>query len=199
MRRCIVAVLAVLTVALLAGCGIPVEQEPRPLPTGTTSPTNAAGQTSTPAPDDSGATLWFVRGGRLVPVTRTVTGPLSSQDYIDLLVDGPTKPEQDAGMRSSVVSVVTGEPLVVTAKTAGVATAQAPPDEVAVVLRPAFKDLLSQEQVLVLGEVVITLAVDQVSKVLFVDKDGQALGVPTADGRLANGPVTPQDYAALVE
>lgn len=197
MKRVAVAVLA--AVALLAGCGIPVEQSPRPLPTGTASPANSAGETSTPAPDEAGATLWFVRGGRLAPVTRTVTGPLSSQDYIDLLAEGPTQSEQSAGLRSSVVSVVTGEPLVVTASAAGVKTPGIASDEVAVVLRPEFKDLLSQEQILVLGEVVITLAVGPITKVLFVDKDGQTLGVPTADGRLANGAVGPQDYATLIE
>ena len=190
---------AVAAAALLVGCGIPVEEAPRPLPTGTTSPTSAASESAAPAPNEEAVSLWFVRESRLAPAQRTVTGPTSPQVAIDLLAEGPTKPEQAAGLRSSVVSVVTGEPLVVTAQAAGVGLSDVPSDEVAVVLRPAFKDLLSEEQVLVLGQVVMTLAVDPISAVLFVDKDGQALGVPTADGRLANGPVGPKDYAMLIE
>ena len=71
--------------------------------------------------------------------------------------------------------------------------------QVAIVLQPEFKDLLADEQVLVLGEVVTTVAVGDVQEVIFVDEDGLRLGVPLADGRLRNGPVTPADYAALIE
>lgn len=194
-RRVVAAAAVVL---LAAGCGVPPEQLPRPLPTGTTAPTVSATETTRPTPSEQEVTLWFVREGFLVPAARSTTGPTSSQGLIDLLAEGPTAQEEEQGIRSAVVSVVTGEPLVVTADAANVQAPDTPDDEVVVVLQPAFKDLLSQEQVLVLGEVVTTLAVGSVRQVLFVDKDGQTLGVPTADGRLANRAVTPTDYAALV-
>lgn len=192
------AIAAALAVLLLAGCGIPVESQPRPLPTGNNSPSAAPSEQTVPTPVQQPVVLWFVREGGLVPAERARTGPVSSQGLIDLLVEGPTASEQAQGIRSAVVSVVTGEPLVVTAEAARVNAPDSARDQVAVVLRPAFKDLLSQEQVLVLGEVVTTLAVGQVRSVLFVDEDGQTLGVPTADGRLANGPVGPKDYASLI-
>ena len=101
-------------------------------------------------------------------------------------------------MRTAVVSVVSGEPLVVTASAAAVDAPDLSDEQVAIVLEPEFKELLSEEQVLVLGEVVTTVAVGEIAEVVFVDKDGQELGVPGADGRLRNGPVSPEDYASLI-
>jgi len=195
-HRRLAAALGVLI--LLAGCGIPVEEEPRALPTGPGSTPTVPEASAAPDPTESQATLWFVKESELVPVQRVTDGPVDSQDLIDQLVAGPTPAEREAGIRSAVVSVVTGEPLVITAEEAGVVTADLPDNEVAVVLEPAFTALLAEEQVLVLGEVVTTLAVGQIEQVLFVDDDGQTLGVPLADGRLRNGPVVPEDYASLI-
>lgn len=181
---------------LLTGCGIPAESEPRTLPTG--GATSAPPPTTVPSPTEDQVRLWFVREGLLVPVLRSVAEPPDSQEYLDLLVAGPTPEEKDQGVRSAVVSVVTGEPLVVTAAEAGV---EAPPleaDEEAIVLSSEFREVNAEEQTLVLGEVVTTVAVGGIEKILFIDDDGKPLGVPAADGRLRNGPVTPADYAALI-
>jgi hypothetical protein len=189
---------ATLAVGLLAACGIPVEGVPRALPTGSSTPTAASDGAVLPTPFQEEATLWFVKGGALVPAVRPTTGPATSQGLLDLLAEGPTPAEEAAGVRSAVVSVVTGEPLVVTAEQAGVDGPQVSAGTVVIVLEPQFTELLSAEQVLVLGEVVTTLAVGPVRNVVFVDEDGQELGVPTADGRLAKGPVSPADYASLI-
>jgi hypothetical protein len=195
--RLLAVVAALLGLLLLGACGIPAEDEPRPLPTG--SATNQPPPPTTePTPAEDQAQLWFVREGLLVPVLRAVAEPPGSQDLIDLLVAGPTAEEEEAGIRTAVVSVVTGEPLVVTAISAGV---EAPPlqdDQEAIVLSEEFTDLNAEEQVLVLGEVVTTVAVGDVAEILFVDGTGKPLGVPVADGRLRNGPVSPADYASLI-
>ena len=197
LRRGVVALLVAATLAL-SGCGIPVEDAPRALPTEGAGSTASPPATTPPTPSEDQATLWFVREGQLVAVSRTAQGALDPQEFIDLLVAGPTEQEKAAGIRSAVVSVVTGEPLVVTADSANVSTPDQPDGRVAVVLRPEFRELISEEQVLILGEVVTTVAVGDVKEVLFVNEDGQQLGVPVADGRLRNGPVTPLDYASLV-
>lgn len=198
MRRVLQLFVGILVVALLGACSIPPEAEPRPLPTGAT-PSPAPTANTPSVPSEGQVTLWFVRSGRLVPTPRLTTGPVDPQGMIDLLVAGPTDDEKEAGIRTAVVSVVNGLPLVVTAETAGVDVRDVDDDEVAIVLEAEFKDLLAEEQVLVLGEVVTTVAVAPIEKVLFVDDDGQLLGVPVADGRLRNGAVTPADYAALIE
>lgn len=198
MRRGVPAWVAIVLLGamLLTGCGIPPESEPRTLPTG--GATTAPPPTSDPAPTEDQVRLWFVREGLLVPVLRSVVEPPDSQGYLDLLVAGPTPEEKDEGVRTAVVSVVTGEPLVVTAQAAGVEPPQVAPDEEAIVLSSEFREVNAEEQTLVLGEVVTTVAVDDIKKILFIDEDGKPLGVPAADGRLRNGPVTPADYAALI-
>lgn len=195
MRRLLVAMLSML---MLVGCGISAESVPRPLPTEALVPT----ATPSPAPSQSPAerfiTLWFARGNQLVPARRTAPEPVDSQGFIDLLAAGPTEAEAADGMRSAIVSVVSGEPLVETAESAGLRVPDTSADTVAVVLKPEFTELLGEEQLLVLGEVVTTLAVGAVQRVLFVDEDGQRLGVPLPDGRLRTGPVSPADYASLL-
>lgn len=191
-------VLALLSLVLLAGCGISAESVPRPLPTEALVPTASPSPAPTSSPAERFITLWFARGNQLVPAQRTVPGPVNSQGFIDLLAAGPTEAEAAQGMRSAIVSVVSGEPLVETAEAAGVRVSDTAADTVAVVLKPEFTELLGEEQVLVLGEVVTTLAVGAVQRVLFVSADGQRLGVPLPDGRLRTGPVSPADYASLL-
>ncbi len=184
---------------VLTSCGITVESSPRPLATVNPSPAPSPTGTSAPSPSPQVVTLWFVRGGQLASTLRNTSGPAGPQDLIDLLVAGPTEEEEDQGLRTSVVSVVSGNPLVVTAGAADLNVPGVEDGQVAIVLLPEFKDLIADEQVLVLGEVVTTVAVGEVAEVIFVDEDGLRLGVPLADGRLRNGPVTPEDYAALIE
>jgi hypothetical protein len=188
----------VLLALLLAGCGVPTEAQPRPLPTQADRPSATSIPTPLPTSAVEAVTLWFVREGQLVPAQRTTEEPLGSQDLIDLLVAGPTNEEEAAGLRSAVVSVVTREPLVETAVSRGVAVEPLPRGTVAIVLAPEFTDLLASEQVLVLGEVVTTLTVGPVAGLVFVDENGQPLGVPLPDGRLQNGPVGRLDYASLI-
>jgi hypothetical protein len=189
-------VVALLGALLVAGCGISAEDEPRALPTG--GATSAPPPTNVPTPTEDQVRLWFVREGQLVPVLRSVAEPPDSQGYLDLLVAGPTPQEKQEGVRSAVVSVVTGEPLVVTAEEAGVNPPPLDDDEEAIVLSPEFREVNAEEQTLVLGEVVTTVAVGDIKEILFIDEDGKPLGVPAADGRLRNGPVTPADYASLI-
>lgn len=188
--------LIALAAVLLAGCGIPGEDEPRALPTSTAS--NPPPPTTEPTPVEEQARVWFVREGFLEPALRSVAEPPDSQELLDLLVAGPTAEEEEEGFRTVVVSVVTGQPLVVTADEAEVEVTSLESGQEAIVLSEEFTEVNAEEQVLVLGEVVTTVAVGEVTEILFVDGAGQPLGVPLADGRLRTGPVTPADYASLI-
>ena len=64
-------------------------------------------------------------------------------------------------------------------------------------LTEEFNSLPSQEQLLVLGQVVLTLATDPDHSVLFVDSTGTPLGVPLPDGRLVNRAVSARDFRTL--
>lgn len=195
----LVWLLAITALAALTSCGISPDAAPRPLPESVQSP----GATPEPAPSVSESPLnelplWFVREGAIAQVARDREGFPDPQERLDLLAIGPTEEETAAGLRTAVVSVVTGEPLTTTALDVGLIV-EVEPGEIAVILDPTFGDLPPDEQQLVLAQVVSTLAVDGTSAIVFVDPEGNRLGVPLPDGRLAEGSVTPEDYESLRE
>lgn len=190
------AVIALIAAVVLAGCGVGPESVPRPLP-----PEASAVVEPLPAASESRAgvltELWFVDDSELVPVRRTSIQLLSDQEKLDALELGPTPAEASQGLRTAVAPLVSDSPLVVTAAADGVPVPAAP-DQVAVVLRPEFLQLPSQEQLLILGQVVLTLATTPEATVTFVDENGNPIGVPLPNGRLTSEPVSAADYETLV-
>ena len=198
-RRLLVAGAVLVIVGLVtSGCGVSAESDPRALPA------NATGEfgSPTPVPTESTATrfvpLWFVREGELVPVDRRTDAALGAQEKLDALEAGPTQVELDAGLRTAVNSVVPDVPLVITATADGVPVNPADPRQIPVVVSEEFGSLPSQEQLLVLGQVVTTLTDGTDQSVLFVSDNGTPVGVPLPDGRLVNRPVTFIDYRELI-
>lgn len=192
------AVVALVAAAALAGCGVSAESEARPLPLDVvvSEPSPAA------AEDRAGllTELWFVQDDALRPAQRTTARAMSAEDKIRALEAGPTSVELAAGMRTAVTAVTPDVPLVITAQAAGipVPTLTGGYDEVPVVLSREFQNLPSQEQLLILGQIVLTLASTPGSSVLFVNDTGAPVGVPVSGGRLSSGAVTSSDYAGLI-
>ena len=197
-RGAVLACIAGALAVVVSACGIQAEAQPRALPTQAIVPTRSPDPAPSPSPAERVVTLWFTKEGVLVPTQRTARDSVNSQDLIDLLVAGPTADEAAQGLRTAVVSPLTGDPLVETASSAGVEVEEVPATTVPVVLSPDFTELIGDEQVLALGEVVHTLTVGPVESILFVEDDGQRVGVPLPDGRLKVGPVTAEDYAASI-
>lgn len=195
MKRRFMGLLAAATL-VVAACGVTAESQPRALPPEAVGPLVSA----TPVETDSTATrfmaLWFVADGGLTQVDRKTDSAVTAQDRIVALEAGPTQQELDAGRRTAVVSVVPDVPLVITADAAGIAV-ETGPGQIAVVLSDEFVNLPSEEQLFVLGQVVLTLADGTSDAVLFVGADGTPVGVPLPDGRLVNRPVTAKDYETL--
>jgi hypothetical protein len=69
---------------------------------------------------------------------------------------------------------------------------------VTVQLAPAFSALAPADQVLLLGQVVLTLTGAGFGPVAFVDAAGSAAAVPLPDGRLLDVPAVARDYASLI-
>ena len=92
----------------------------------------------------------------------------------------------DANFRliSGVVNAVFGFPAGATA--------------VSVRLSPAFSALPSTEQVLLLGQVVLSLTGAGEGSVAFTDDSGTLVGVPLPGGRLLDVPATARDYNELI-
>jgi hypothetical protein len=205
--RRMAAVAAACAVLALSGCGVPLEDAAQPLPsdvvglpTAAPSPTEsgAASPTATPAGSPSPSALieiistFFVRDDGLVAVDTEVSAPLFAESVVDALVTGPVG---EAGLRSVAVDPLTGSPLIAIGS---VGPEQTPDASVTVVLSPKFGALPPTEQVLLLGQVVLSLSSAGWPSVSFVDALGAPVAVPLPDGRLLDRPAGAGDYASLI-
>ena len=187
--------IALVTTAGLSGCGVPLDSGAQPLPSNvlppSLSPTPSPTETAPPTPAPATARLWFVQEEGIVPVTGPVAGT-DPQQLLDALSEGP--PADQSNLRTVVVDPLTGEAFV-----SAVETDPPQPGIVTVQASPAFTALPPTEQVLLLGQVVLTLTgVRTTEGVLVVNEQGEALAVPLPDGRLLDGPATAADYRSLV-
>jgi hypothetical protein len=175
-----------LGIALLTACGVPTEHQPRPFtPIGAGSASAPSAMTN--APSGAPATiLYLVRDGRLVAVHRPANLGTSIGQQLAGLLAGPTERERNAGLTSALTGItITGHVRL----DQGRATLEidTPPDGVG-----------RSDEVLAYGQIVCTLtARDDVNEVTFTHGN-EPVGIPRADGSLAEGPLTAADYAALI-
>jgi len=205
-RRLGLSAVAVLAL-LVAGCGVPLQDSAQPLPpevipppiivpteTPAPSPTASPSPTSTQSPAVEIVDFFFIREDGLVPLPSDVPAPTSPEVVLDGLTAGPPP---ETGLRSVVVDPLTGNALV------GVFVPSdpelpLPTADVTIAVASAFGSLPSAEQVLLLGQVVLSLSSAGYSTVSVVDEAGSPLAVPLPDGRLLDRPATALDYASLI-
>lgn len=190
----------------LISCGVPTQDAAQPLATeviappaipatSSPSPTVPAEPTNSPEPTQSVellVDLWFAGDTGLVPVPTAVVPPDSEQAIIAGLVAGPPENEQ---LRTVVVDPLTGNPFVSVFD--GEPVIVEPGASVFIALEPEFAALPPNEQVLVLGQVVVSISGAGLGAVEFVDSTGSPVAVPLPDGRLLDRPATTSDYIAL--
>ncbi len=115
---------------------------------------------------------------------RTVEGVMAA------LAAGPPL-DWETDLRTLLVDPLTGAPvLAVVDSTAS--------GQVVVVRTEAFTLLPANDQVLLVGQVVSSLAEVGISSVVITDETGQPIPLVLPDGRVLEGPATPADYAVLV-
>jgi len=199
---------------VVAGCGVPLEdsaqalppevipppvvapsQPPSPSPSPTS--TQSATATATPLPTESPAVelvdLYFIREDGLVPLASEVAVPTDAQTVLDRLAAGPPV---ETGLRSVVVDPLTGTALV--SVFTPTSDTELPTASVTIAVANAFSSLPPTEQVLLLGQVVLSLSSAGFATVSVVDAAGAPLAVPLPDGRLLDRPATALDYASLI-
>lgn len=203
--RCIGAWSATAAVCLaLVSCGVPTQDVAQPLASAviappalpaTPSPTPSQPETAQPSPSVSVAQvrLWFVGGAGLVPVFTSVPPLVDAEAIVAGLVAGPPENEQ---LRTVVVDPLTGSPLISVFLDQPAETNN--PGDVNIALSPEFSSLPPNEQVLVLGQVVLSIAGGGLGTVAFVDQTGSPVAVPLPDGRLLDRPSTVADYSSLI-
>ena len=198
---------ALAALVVLSGCGVPLQDSAQSLPpevipppivvpteTPSPAPSPTPSPTSTQMPIEEIVDFFFIREDGLVPLASDITLPTSPEVVLEGLTAGPPP---ETGLRSVVVDPLTGTPLV------GV-FAPSDPDvvlpiaDVTIAVAGAFGSLPSAEQVLLLGQVVLSLSSADYSTVSVVDEAGSPLAVPLPDGRLLDRPATALDYASLI-
>ncbi len=193
MRRCSL-LLAVFAVALV-GCGIPVESRARQLSeaeslaiaTTTTTTVAAAPVPSTLVSEARAALVYFIRGEGLVGRPLVFPSGFTELNLLQSLIDETTLAGANGSVRSGLAQrsdLVEG--LIVVDDLAQVS------------LSTLFADLPGSEQVLVLGQLTLTvLANFNISGVEF-RQNAVAVAVPDADGQPISRPATRADYVKLL-
>ena len=164
--------------ALLAGCGVPIDTGPKALarsgvPFGLlrpSSPTTTTTVAATPPVTVSVAIYLLAANGKLSAVAREVPVPAPLITILGALVDGPTNAEATAGLQSAVPP----QTQVLAASAAGgVATVD---------LGGTFAQLVGPSEIEAVAQIVFTAtALPGVTGVTF-ELNGQQVAVPTATG-----------------
>jgi hypothetical protein len=179
---------ALALIAASASCGIPSGGAPTDIAKADVPfhLLNPAPSTTVPTPPAVGVTetIFLVVGGQhLQPVTRDVPVPANLTQILGALVDGPTAAESAAGLQTFLTSTRTQ----VTATVSnGIATVDFANNPVQVV---------GPDQTLAVAQVVFTATQQPGVAAVAFQIDGQPIGVPTASGVQASGPVNRTLYA----
>lgn len=190
-RRLVVgsAAALLLIAAVAAGCGVPIDDAPEPIPfpaqfqtsmlTAEPPPTTASGAIS--------VVLCLTRDQKLVHVPRQVDTMPSPQDLLADLIAGPTEAERADELSSGLVGVQT---LSVADVDAGIAHVE---------VGDSLTALSGPTRLLIYGQIVCTL--DQhpsIDGVLF-RLNGQPIPVPRGDGASTDQVLTASDYDEILE
>lgn len=189
--------LVVLPALLIAGCGVPVDDEARALPTASVPYGLLEARRPGATPSDAAIThgrvavhVAFVAGEagiRLVDRTVEVGPPLDvAQALLDQLQAGPTAPERRRGLGSTLQ--VTGG-LRLAGITDGVA---------AVEILGEGPRQVPDRLPLTVAQVVFTMASVPGVDAVVLRRAGQPVDAPLPDGSLTSVPLTPRDYRQLL-
>lgn len=183
-------IIAVAMASVVASCGIPQDSAPTVLPGGVVNPALAAGD-GRPATDigsertTADARIFLVQAEQLVSVRRS-TPRRDLAGVLTVLLQGPTEAEFGAGTRTAISPQTT------------LRSVRLEGDAAVVDLSGALVEVGGEEQILAVGQIVLTAtAVPGVGRVRFL-LEGQAVEVPRADGTLTSETLRATDYAALL-
>ncbi len=179
------AVLTLLLALLLSACGVSVDDQPRALDPAE-APFQVFTETTPPVPQGEGrVALYFVRDDRVVLQTRAVESATDLGEVLDLLLEGPTAQQVEAGIRSALPTTFSIEDLEVGR------------DGVAVVVLGGESTQISTSP-LGFAQVVATLTAPGRAQSVRFRLDGEDLPVPRGDTSLTEEPVDRSDYAELL-
>lgn len=169
----------------VGGCGVPLQDQAEPLPRG-------ALPTAAPTPTHSQrvreATVYFVSGRALEGVPEPIAAR-TAEGVMAALAAGPPVGQQ-SGLRTLLLDPLTGAPMLILSTDT--------PELVTLERTEAYLLAPPLDQVLAIGQVVLSLADIGRAQVQVTDEQGTPVPLPLPDGRLAELPVTAEDYEVLV-
>ena len=186
-RRCVHRAVVGLFGLFVLGCGVPIEQQAQPIPTDQVPvglrPTDSTIEAS--LAESEPTDIWFVRDAGLVTTRHRVAPPVTAQAALAELLTGPTNAEQNRSLRSAIPD---GSVVIDVQVVGGVATVD---------LASSFSDIPARDQVLAVGQIVLTLTdLRGIGRVGFVVEEVQ-IAVPLPSGDASDGSVSRDDYIAL--
>jgi hypothetical protein len=181
-------VLALLLAAFAAaGCGVPLESSPGRLPDDALPEGLRPSASTVPeAPSEQEPVdVWYVSDDRLVSTRHRIDPPTTPQKTLEELLSGPTEAEQNRSLRTAIPDAAA---VVDVSVARGVAT---------VTLTPAFSEIPAGDQVLAVGQIVLTLT-DQrgIGRVRFAVDDA-AIAVPLPSGETSGDSVSRDEFIEL--
>jgi hypothetical protein len=185
-RRARCAIVAV-TAWAAAACGVPTDSEAvripaEDVPFGLVDTVVSSVPATDDVAPDVAVDLFYVSGEALVAVIGSAPAPLTPDGVVEALLL-PTAPS------SSVRSVLEPDDIV---------SVTAQDTMVVLDLDQTLLELPTSEQVLAVGQLVLTLTgLDDVASVSFVS-GGEPVAVPLPDGTAASDPVGPDSFATLL-
>lgn len=186
-RRRTLAVVLV-AAAALAGCGVPVDSQPRiedddAVPGGLLDRATPGSTTPGTIPSGTEITVCLAdRAGRLQEVTRSVAGDPTAASVVEVLAAPVSDAERAFGLSSNVAS---GRELVVSSVDGGVATVELTDD---------FTQRSSSEQLGAVAQVVCTLTAQPGIGQVHFELSRASVEVPRGDGSTTSDPVSRADY-----
>ncbi|MEV4843205.1 GerMN domain-containing protein [Micromonospora matsumotoense] len=172
----------VVALLLLAGCGVPADEQPRAVEPPFGPP---AAPAASSAPGRVEQAFCLVRAGRLVRVLRQVEAAGGVDGHLRRLLAGPDNAERVAGFGTALPGAV------------HVLGARLVDGRAQVEVAPLGEESGRSDEVLAYGQIVCTLdSRPDVAGVSFLLR-GRPLEVPRADGSLSSGPLTAADYPAV--
>ncbi len=177
--------LAATGVMSLAACGVPIDSAPHPV--------ELPGSISMPGPSQTTAsqgplteTLYLVKDGHLVGVTRHLPQHPSAEEQLAHLLAGPTGAERQQGLSSALGGIDLRLGVQVRDRRA------------VVELATSIEGTGRTDDILAFAQIVCTLtARDDIGSVTFT-RAGQQVEVPRADSSLTRDPLTAADYTPLI-
>lgn len=168
-----------LALIVVVGCGVPLQAEPEAIDPSLLPEAPIEVQ----APSEGGGFIYLVSDDGLVAVGRGTTSEPS--EALDQLLAGPTTDEERSGLRTAI-------PIDSSILDISVTEGQATVD-----LSAEFGNVGGQEEILAIGQLVLTLTAIGIEQVM-VNLEGLPVALPLPNGVLVADPVGVADYHSLI-